>query len=143
MSLFNSSSKWRSLWAVAGLALCIGLPVNADTAANTLPTEKALKSDLTNAQKLPDGDDKNTLISTIQGSLDLLKQIQTQQKANDDLQNTIAAADAEIQKIIMTRKPLRNNWEQRKAAITTMFPWMTYKSYWKNSLLNNSRHKRI
>ena len=98
MSLFNSSSKWRSLWAVAGLALCIGLPVNADTAANTLPTEKALKSDLTNAQKLPDGDDKNTLISTIQGSLDLLKQIQTQQKANDDLQNTIAAADAEIQK---------------------------------------------
>ena len=98
MSLFNSSSKWRSLWAVAGLALCIGLPVNADTAANTLPTEKSLKSDLTNAQKLPDGDDKNTLISTIQGSLDLLKQIQTQQKANDDLQNTIAAADAEIQK---------------------------------------------
>ncbi|EHK89744.1 mechanosensitive channel MscK [Aggregatibacter actinomycetemcomitans] len=86
-------------------ALCAALLLNVAVSQsafadqnNALATEKSLKADLANAQKLPDGDEKKTLVADLQTSLDLLQQIQAQQKANDELQATINGADVEIQK---------------------------------------------
>ena len=62
------------------------------------PTEKTLKSELAEAEKLPDGDEKTNKVTTIQASLDFLQQIQTQQKNNKDLQETLINAESEIQK---------------------------------------------
>ena len=78
-------------------ALALSQPVWAENNAD-LPTEKTLKSELADAQKLPDGDEKTNNIATIQASLDFLQQIQTQQKNNNDLQDTLIDADSEIQK---------------------------------------------
>ncbi|WP_109079153.1 mechanosensitive channel MscK [Aggregatibacter kilianii] len=91
------SSFLTALCAVLLLNIAVSQSAFADQ-NNSLPTEKSLKADLAAAQKLPDGDDKKTLVANLQGSLDLLQQIQAQQKANDDLQATINGADAEIQK---------------------------------------------
>lgn len=44
------------------------------------PTEKTLKSELAETEKLSDGDEKTNKVTTIQASLDFLQQIQTQQK---------------------------------------------------------------
>ena len=41
---------------------------------------------------------KNSKVATIQASLDFLQQIQTQQKSNNELQETLIDADSEIQK---------------------------------------------
>ena len=87
-------------------ALCAALFLNmavsqsafADQNTLSLPTEKSLKADLAAAQKMPDGDEKQTLVTDIQTSLDLLQQIQAQQKTNEALQATLNEADAEIQK---------------------------------------------
>ena len=87
-------------------ALCAALFLNmavsqgafADQNTLSLPTEKSLKADLAAAQKMPDGDEKQTLVTDIQTSLDLLQQIQAQQKANEALQATLNGAEAEIQK---------------------------------------------
>ncbi|MBF1230414.1 MAG: mechanosensitive channel MscK, partial [Haemophilus parainfluenzae] len=73
-------------------------PVWAENNNADLPTEKTLKSELAEAQKLPDGDEKTNNVTTIQASLDFLQQIQTQQKNNNDLQDTLIDADSEIQK---------------------------------------------
>ena len=70
----------------------------AENSNADLPTEKTLKSELADAQKLPDGDEKTNNVATIQTSLDFLQQIQTQQKNNNDLQDTLIDADSEIQK---------------------------------------------
>ena len=77
--------------------LALSQPVWAENNAD-LPTEKILKSELADAQKLPDGDEKTNNVATIQASLDFLQQIQTQQKNNNDLQDTLIDADSEIQK---------------------------------------------
>ena len=77
--------------------LALSQPVWAENNAD-LPTEKILKSELAEAQKLPDGDEKTNNVATIQASLDFLQQIQTQQKNNNDLQDTLIDADSEIQK---------------------------------------------
>ena len=78
--------------------LALSQPVWAENNNADLPTEKTLKSELAEAQKLPDGDEKTNNIATIQASLDFLQQIQTQQKNNNDLQDTLIDADSEIQK---------------------------------------------
>jgi len=78
--------------------LALSQPVWAENNNADLPTEKTLKSELADAQKLPDGDEKTNNIATIQASLDFLQQIQTQQKNNNDLQDTLIDADSEIQK---------------------------------------------
>ena len=78
--------------------LALSQPVWAENNNADLPTEKTLKSELAEAQKLPDGDEKTNSIATIQASLDFLQQIQTQQKNNNDLQDTLIDADSEIQK---------------------------------------------
>lgn len=62
------------------------------------PTEKTLKSELAETEKLSDGDEKTNKVTTIQASLDFLQQIQTQQKNNKDLQETLINAESEIQK---------------------------------------------
>ena len=51
--------------------LALSQPVWAENNAD-LPTEKTLKSELADAQKLPDGDEKTNNIATIQASLDFL-----------------------------------------------------------------------
>ena len=78
--------------------MALSQPVWAENNNADLPTEKTLKSELADAQKLPDGDEKTNNVATIQASLDLLQQIQTQQKNNNDLQDTLIDADSEIQK---------------------------------------------
>lgn len=78
--------------------LALSQPVWAENSNADLPTEKTLKSELADAQKLPDGDEKTNNVATIQASLDFLQQIQTQQKNNNDLQDTLIDADSEIQK---------------------------------------------
>lgn len=78
--------------------LALSHPVWAENNNADLPTEKTLKSELAEAQKLPDGDEKTNNVTTIQASLDFLQQIQTQQKNNNDLQDTLIDADSEIQK---------------------------------------------
>lgn len=77
--------------------LVLSQPVWAENNAD-LPTEKTLKSELAEAEKLPDGDEKTSKVATIQASLDFLQQIQTQQKSNNELQETLIDADSEIQK---------------------------------------------
>ena len=78
--------------------MSLSQPVWAENSNADLPSEKTLKSELAEAQKLPDGDEKTNNIATIQASLDFLQQIQTQQKNNNDLQDTLINADSEIQK---------------------------------------------
>ena len=78
--------------------LALSQPVWAENNNADLPTEKTLKSELADAQKLPDGDEKTNNVAIIQASLDFLQQIQTQQKNNHDLQDTLIDADSEIQK---------------------------------------------
>ena len=78
--------------------MSLSQPVWAENGNADLPTEKTLKSELAEAQKLPDGDEKTNNVATIQASLDFLQQIQTQQKNNNDLQDTLIDADSEIQK---------------------------------------------
>ena len=77
--------------------LALSQPVWAENNAD-LPTEKTLKSELAEAEKLPDGDEKTSKVATIQASRDFLQQIQTQQKSNNELQETLIDADSEIQK---------------------------------------------
>ena len=77
--------------------LALSQPIWAENNAD-LPTEKILKSELAEAEKLPDGEEKTNNVTTIQASLDFLQQIQTQQKNNNDLQDTLIDADSEIQK---------------------------------------------
>ena len=77
--------------------LALSQPVWAENNAD-LPTEKTLKSELAEAEKLPDGEEKTSKVATIQASLDFLQQIQTQQKSNNELQETLIDADSEIQK---------------------------------------------
>ncbi len=105
-------------------ALCAALFLNmalshsafADQNTLSLPTEKSLKADLAAAQKMPDGDEKQTLVTDIQTSLDLLQQIQAQQKTNETLQATLNGADAEIQKNSAELQTLKKQLDTAKAA---------------------------
>lgn len=105
-------------------ALCAALFLNmaishsafADQNTLSLPTEKSLKADLATAQKMPDGDEKQTLVTDIQTSLDLLQQIQVQQKTNETLQATLNGADAEIQKNSAELQTLKKQLDTAKAA---------------------------
>lgn len=96
------------------LGLALSLPVMADQSA-TLPTEQSLKAQLADAQKIADADEKKAKVDELQTSLDLLQQIQTQQKSNDDLDSTLSRADAEIQKNNTDLQNLKKNLDQAKA----------------------------
>ena len=60
--------------------LALSQPVWAENNNADLPTEKTLKSELAEAQKLPDGDEKTNNVATIQASLDFLQQIKHSKK---------------------------------------------------------------
>ena len=94
----NISRVFTALGLSFVFTLALSHPVWAENNNADLPTEKTLKSELAEAQKLPDGDEKTNNVATIQASLDFLQQIQTQQKNNNDLQDTLIDADSEIQK---------------------------------------------
>ena len=94
----NISRVFTALGLSFVFTLALSHPVWAENNNADLPTEKTLKSELADAQKLPDGDEKTNNVATIQASLDFLQQIQTQQKNNNDLQDTLIDADSEIQK---------------------------------------------
>lgn len=94
----NISRVLTSLGLSFVFTMALSQPVWAENSNADLPTEKTLKSELADAQKLPDGDEKTNNVATIQASLDFLQQIQTQQKNNNDLQDTLIDADSEIQK---------------------------------------------
>ncbi|OOF88544.1 hypothetical protein BKG94_05225 [Rodentibacter ratti] len=78
----------------------------------SLPTEQSLKADLAAAQKIDDAEAKKSRVSELQTSLDLLQQIQSQQKNNDDLDSTLSRADAEIQKNNTDLQNLKKNLNQ-------------------------------
>ena len=60
--------------------LSVSQGVLAANSTNVLPTEQSLKADLANAQKMSEGEAKNRLLAELQTSIDLLQQIQAQQK---------------------------------------------------------------
>ncbi len=60
--------------------LSVSQGVLAANSTNVLPTEQSLKADLANAQKMSEGG-KNRLLAELQTSIDLLQQIQAQQKS--------------------------------------------------------------
>ncbi|OOF50933.1 hypothetical protein BKK54_04345 [Rodentibacter genomosp. 1] len=82
--------------------------------AKSSPTEQSLKLDLEAAQKIDDAELKKARIEQLQTSLDLLEQIQTQQKTNDTLDDTLNQADAEIQKNNTDLQNLKKNLGQEK-----------------------------
>lgn len=104
-----------ALSASVVMGLALSQPVLADQ-PKSLPTEQSLKADLAAAQKIDDADAKKARIDELQTSLDLLQQIQTQQKNNDDLENTLARADAEIQKNNTDSQNFKKSLDQAKAA---------------------------
>ena len=84
-------------------ASVVGATLSQDATANqpktvALPTEQSLKAELAAAQKIDDGEAKQHRIEELQSALDLLQQIQTQRKSNDDLLATLNNSDNEIQK---------------------------------------------
>lgn len=121
-------------------ALCAAFVLNvavsqsafADQNNNALPTEKSLKADLAAANKIADSDEKKALIDSLQTSLDLLQQIQAQQKSNEALQNTINGADAEIQKITVSYKISRSNLTPPKQRIISLVAWLICRLSLKN-----------
>ena len=60
--------------------LALSQPVWAENNNADLPTEKTLKSELAEAQKLPDGDEKTNNVTTIQASLDFLDKFKHSKK---------------------------------------------------------------
>ena len=84
-------------------ASVVGATLSQDATADqpktvALPTEQSLKAELAAAQKIDDGEAKQHRIEELQSALDLLQQIQTQRKSNDDLLATLNNSDNEIQK---------------------------------------------
>ena len=84
-------------------ASVVGATLSQDATADqpktvALPTEQSLKAELAAAQKISDGEAKQHRIEELQSALDLLQQIQTQRKSNDDLLATLNNSDNEIQK---------------------------------------------
>ncbi|QPB43215.1 mechanosensitive channel MscK [Rodentibacter haemolyticus] len=83
--------------------------------AKFLPTEQSLKTDLAAAQEMADGELKKAKIEQLQASLNLLQRIQTQQKNNDELDDALNSADAEIQKNNAELQGLKKSLEQVKS----------------------------
>ncbi|HHF4380792.1 mechanosensitive channel MscK [Haemophilus influenzae] len=89
---------FTALFASAMFTLSVSQGVLAANSTNVLPTEQSLKADLANAQKMSEGEAKNRLLAELQTSIDLLQQIQAQQKINDALQTTLSHSESEIRK---------------------------------------------
>ena len=95
--------KISRFFTVLLAASVVGATLSQDATADqpktvALPTEQSLKAELAAAQKIDDGEAKQHRIEELQSALDLLQQIQTQRKSNDDLLTTLNNSDNEIQK---------------------------------------------
>ena len=95
--------KISRFFTVLLAASVVGATLSQDATADqpktvALPTEQSLKAELPAAQKIDDGEAKQHRIEELQSALDLLQQIQTQRKSNDDLLATLNNSDNEIQK---------------------------------------------
>ena len=95
--------KISRFFTVLLAASVVGATLSQDATANqpktvALPTDQSLKAELAAAQKIDDGDAKQHRIEELQSALDLLQQIQTQRKSNEDLLATLNNSDNEIQK---------------------------------------------
>ena len=95
--------KISRFFTVLLAASVVGATLSQDATADqpktvALPTEQSLKAELAAAQKIDDGEAKQHRIEELQSALDLLQQIQTQRKSNDDLLATLNNSDNEIQK---------------------------------------------
>ena len=101
-------------------ASVVGATLSQDATANqpktvALPTEQSLKAELAAAQKIDDGEAKQHRIEELQSALDLLQQIQTQRKSNDDLLATLNNSDNEIQKNNADLQNLKKRFNQADA----------------------------
>ena len=98
-------------------ASVVGATLSQDATADqpktvALPTEQSLKAELAAAQKIDDGEAKQHRIEELQNALDLLQQIQTQRKSNDDLLATLNNSDNEIQKNNADLQNLKKRFNQ-------------------------------
>ena len=101
-------------------ASVVGATLSQDATADqpktvALPTEQSLKAELAAAQKISDGEAKQHRIEELQSALDLLQQIQTQRKSNDDLLATLNNSDNEIQKNNADLQNLKKRFNQVNA----------------------------
>lgn len=112
--------KISRFFAVLLAASVVGATLSQDATANqpktvALPTEQSLKAELAAAQKIDDGEAKQHRIEELQSALDLLQQIQTQRKSNDDLLATLNNSDNEIQKNNADLQNLKKRFNQADA----------------------------
>ena len=112
--------KISRFFTVLLAASVVGATLSQDATADqpktvALPTEQSLKAELAAAQKISDGDAKQHRIEELQSALDLLQQIQTQRKSNDDLLATLNNSDNEIQKNNADLQNLKKRFNQADA----------------------------
>ena len=112
--------KISRFFTVLLAASVVGATLSQDATANqpktvALPTEQSLKAELAAAQKIDDGEAKQHRIDELQSALDLLQQIQTQRKSNDDLLATLNNSDNEIQKNNADLQNLKKRFNQADA----------------------------
>lgn len=112
--------KISRFFTVLLAASVVGATLSQDATADqpktvALPTEQSLKAELAAAQKIDDGEAKQHRIEELQSALDLLQQIQTQRKSNDDLLTTLNNSDNEIQKNNMDLQNLKKRFNQADA----------------------------
>ena len=109
--------KISRFFTVLLAASVVGATLSQDATADqpktvALPTEQSLKAELVAAQKIDDGEAKQHRIEELQSALDLLQQIQTQRKSNDDLLATLNNSDNEIQKNNADLQNLKKRFNQ-------------------------------
>ena len=109
--------KISRFFTVLLAASVVGATLSQDATADqpktvALPTEQSLKAELAAAQKISDGEAKQHRIEELQSALDLLQQIQTQRKSNDDLLATLNNSDNEIQKNNADLQNLKKRFNQ-------------------------------
>lgn len=109
-------SRFFTILLAASVSV-IGATLSQDATADqpktvALPTEQSLKAELAAAQKISDGEAKQHRIEELQSALDLLQQIQTQRKSNDDLLATLNNSDNEIQKNNADLQNLKKRFNQ-------------------------------
>ena len=112
--------KISRFFTVLLAASVVGATLSQDATADqpktvALPTEQSLKAELAAAQKIDDGEAKQHRIEELQSALDLLQQIQTQRKSNDDLLATLNNSDNEIQKNNADLQNLKKRFNQVNA----------------------------
>ena len=112
--------KISRFFTVLFAASVVGATLSQDATADqpktvALPTEQSLKAELAAAQKIDDGEAKQHRIEELQSALDLLQQIQTQRKINDDLLATLNNSDNEIQKNNADLQNLKKRFNQADA----------------------------